>query len=163
MTLLRLAAAQEMMTLLTATTEPSSMADNDLFASWSDLESEGTVAVTDNGGRTANRYTLILRDGYALTFGSDAARPQGFSDWEGEPVHHADIRDWIANGYVLVDDVQEPLQDHLLARINEFYRSTMDDFIRTGRTPEVARADIISDLFRVQAFNPAEQRPPQSW
>jgi len=49
-----------------------------------DLEQLTHVIVYDNGGKTADRYTIITPDGSVYGMSSDPFSPQGFSQYVGE-------------------------------------------------------------------------------
>lgn len=40
--------------------------------------------IYDNGGKTADRYTVILRDGSVFAMGADATSPRGFNQYAGQ-------------------------------------------------------------------------------
>lgn len=43
-------------------------------------------AIYDNGGKTADRYTIVFSDKSALGLSDNPESPQGFSQWEPGPV-----------------------------------------------------------------------------
>ncbi|MDW4701982.1 hypothetical protein NQ271_26885, partial [Escherichia coli] len=66
---------------------------NDLFTSWRELDEIGICAITDNGGKTADRYSAVFRDGDVLGFGESPGHPLGFSQWSGENLTATDVEE----------------------------------------------------------------------
>ncbi len=97
-----------------------------LFESASDL-GEYVFRIVDNGGATADRYTVLFSDGDALGLSSYPSHPQGFSQWT-ESAHPSVLQEWVDEGEA-VDmgwyDLPEQIQKHIIARCNEGWRDYM--------------------------------------
>lgn len=85
----------------------------------SDAMPQGVLRVRDNGGRTIDRYTIVLDHGSnhgtldVLGLSSDPSSPQGFSQW-GEGVdgdHLGNSIEW--------SDLPSNVRSHAAKRISE--------------------------------------------
>lgn len=93
--------------------------------------------ITDNGGATADRYTVAFSDGDCLCLSGSPSHPQGISMCsEFDPQVPADA---VENG-TEVDlawgDLPEHIRAHVLARINEGWR----DFLEAANAAETRDA-----------------------
>lgn len=134
--------------------KPPVASANDLFTSWRELDEIGICAITDNGGKTVDRYSAVFRDGDVLGFGENPGHPLGFSQWSGEHVTAGDIEEWITKGETLVTDVPEWMQKHLLFRINEAYRDGIERSVDAGKNIDDARDGIFGECFTCSRFEP---------
>lgn len=132
----------------------------DLFATWADFEEVAVLAITDNGGKTHDRYTAVFRDGDILGFSDSPGHPLGFSQWCGENGSAADVEEWIANGETLVTDPPEWMRRHLMARMNEAYRDGVVSALAKGRPIEEIRDELYGDLFLSAKYEPAASPTP---
>lgn len=83
---------------------------------------ERILEIRDNGGETADRYTIVFRKldpreprryHDMLGLSSYPSHPQGFSQWcEGVPGNHLGKR-------ILWEDLPEEIQRHVACRIEE--------------------------------------------
>lgn len=132
------------------------MPDNDLFPTWESLTQEGLLAITDNGGETFDRYSVVFRDGDVLGLSGNPENPQGFSQWSGEGVGASEVWGWLDSEALIwpriesvvhrtEKEVPEWMRDHILSRINEAYRDHFDESIADNI--EDTRADIIDQCF----------------
>lgn len=89
--------------------------------------SEYLFRITDNGGQTADRYTVVFADGTYLGMSSRPSHPQGVS-MAGESIDPQVLADWVENGEavdVALGDLPQHLVDHILFRNNE----GLEDFL----------------------------------
>lgn len=102
------------------------------------------IRIVDNGGETADRYSICMTDGDCLMLSGNPSHPQGVSMWgEYDPMAvEENVRD---NGEsdLRLSDLPDPIVNHIMLRVNEAYREyareQMDD---EGRT----REDILSEI-----------------
>jgi len=104
-----------------------------LFASVAALiASEFVFRIQDNGGDTADRYTVQFCDGDYLGMSSYPTHPQGVSLW-GEDMSPDYFTEQAENGDAVdmaLADLPEAIQRHVVARLNEGFR----DFIESEQT-----------------------------
>ena len=101
-----------------------------LFQSSADL-SDYLFRITDNGGETFDRITVIFCDGDYLGLSETGA---GFSQW-GEGIDVAGVAGRVENGEevdLTWSQLDPQLQRHILARLNEGWR----DFLEAAKAPE---------------------------
>jgi hypothetical protein len=74
----------------------------------------GIIKVYDNSGRTADRYTVLFRDGSFLNLSENPGHPQGVSVWGvgGKPGTH-----W--GEEIAFDDLPFDVQKHVQLRVKE--------------------------------------------
>lgn len=80
--------------------------------------------VADNGGATADRYTVGFRDGDLLSLSEQPSSPIGISQWgEGH-----------VESNMTFEALPEDLQKHVLFRLNEAYADFIEDGLDRGET-----------------------------
>lgn len=102
-----------------------------LFNQPSDLGSY-LFRITDNGGATADRYTVAFSDGSYLSLSSNPSSPMGISEW-GESIGP----EFMAGAVDAGDEVDLALGDlpagivgHILARLNQGYGDLLQKIAR---------------------------------
>jgi hypothetical protein len=98
----------------------------DVFEKPEDL-SDYLFRIVDNGGSTADRYTVVFCDGSYLGMSSSPTHPQGVSMW-GEDIDPQVLEDWVEEGSAIdlaLGDLPKHLVDHILFRNNE----GLEDFL----------------------------------
>lgn len=112
----------------------------ELFPDLQALAESGYIfRITDNGGKTCDRYTVVLSDGDYLGMSGIPEHPQGFSQW-GERIDlrfqheqvEADTEVDLALGD-LPDHYNRPgysLAEHVRRRINEAWRDALQAIAR---------------------------------
>lgn len=84
--------------------------------------------IVDNGGSSADRYTVAFCDGSYLGMSAAPTHPQGVSMW-GEGIDPAVMQEWVENGEAVdlaLGDLAPNLVQHILDRNNE----GMADFLQ---------------------------------
>jgi len=98
-----------------------------LFTSSADL-GEYLFRITDNGGATADRYTVAFSDGECLCLSSYPSHPQGVSQTsEFDPQA---LQDRIDDGTEIDlswGDLPLDIRSHVLARLNEGFRDFLSE------------------------------------
>lgn len=98
-----------------------------LFETGADL-GEYLFRITDNGGETADRYTVIFSDGDYLTMSAYPSHPQGVSLW-GEAIDVQGVADRIEAGEEVDLSwgcLPESIRAHVLSRVNEGWRDFLE-------------------------------------
>lgn len=101
------------------------MSDTKLFHSVDDLK-PFVFRITDNRGETLDRYTVTFCDGDYLGLSLNGA---GFSQW-GEGIDPEFQQERVSAGVeddLSLDDLDPELVSHVMARLNEAFRDTMQD------------------------------------
>ena len=97
-----------------------------LFISLKELADSGYIfRITDNGGATLDRITVIFCDGDHLSLSETGA---GVSMW-GEGIDVADWNDRVEAGTevdLAIGDLRPELQDHILRRVTEAWQDYLD-------------------------------------
>ena len=97
-----------------------------LFISLKELADSGYIfRITDNGGATLDRITVIFCDGDHLSLSETGA---GVSMW-GEGIDVAGWNDRVEAGTevdLAIGDLRPELQDHILRRVNEAWQDYLD-------------------------------------
>lgn len=91
-----------------------------LFENPKDLD-DYLFRITDNGGSSADRYTVAFSDGSYLGLSSYPSHPQGISI-SGEALDPEVMTDWVESGQAVdlaLGDLPQPLINHILYRNNE--------------------------------------------
>lgn len=104
-----------------------------VFEKPSDM-SEYLFRIVDNGGHTADRYTVLFSDGSDLSLSSYPTHPQGISMC-GEGVDPATLAEWVEEGnYVdlALGDLPPEIAEHIMDRNNEGLR----DFLASVEAKE---------------------------
>lgn len=140
--------------------KPDGPASNNLFASWQELDEIAICAILDNNSETMDRYTAVFRDGNLLGFSESPTHPLGCSQWCGEKAALADIQEWLAKGETLIIDVPEWMQKHLLSRMNEAYRDSVDRELQKGRSIDEIRDEYFADCFNAPRFEASAGMAP---
>lgn len=84
--------------------------------------------IQDNGGDSADRYTVVFSDGDFLSLSSDPSHPCGVSLW-GEGIDPAHMNEWAEEGRAVdlaLGDLPAHLQQHILSRCNEAWRDFLE-------------------------------------
>lgn len=93
--------------------------------------------IMDNGGASADRYTVLFSDGDALCLSGSPSHPQGVSMW-AEGMDPATCEEWAETG-AAVDlgffDLPEHIRAHVLARVNEAWRDCLESIEAGGNVP----------------------------
>lgn len=98
----------------------------DVFEKPEDL-SDYLFRIVDNGGSSADRYTVVFSDGSYLGMSGSPSHPQGVSMC-GEGIDPQVIEDWVEKGEAVdlaLGDLPKHLVDHILFRNNE----GLEDFL----------------------------------
>lgn len=98
-----------------------------VFQSPSDL-SGYLFRIVDNGGSSADRYTVVFSDGSYLALSGSPTHPQGISMW-GEGIDPAVLQEWVENGEAIdlaLGDLPPHLVQHIVDRNNEGLRDFLD-------------------------------------
>ncbi|QXN71578.1 hypothetical protein RCIROH_79 [Rhodobacter phage RcIroh] len=97
-----------------------------LFTSVKEMAASGYIfRITDNGGASLDRITVIFCDGDYLSLSETGA---GVSMW-GEGIDVADWNDRVEAGTevdLAIGDLRPELQDHILRRVNEAWQDYLD-------------------------------------
>lgn len=99
----------------------------DLFLTADDL-GEYVFRIVDNGGATADRYTILFSDGDALYLSGCPSHPQGVSLW-AEGIDPKVLQDEVdANTAVDLGwgDLPENIRGHILARCNQGWKDYLE-------------------------------------
>jgi hypothetical protein len=92
------------------------------------------VQCHDNGGATADRYTIGMRDGDHLCLSEDPSSPHGISQWgQGE-----------VDGNVQFSSLPPEIRNHVHARIEEAYGDFIQDSMDDGRSYH----DVMEEVLR---------------
>jgi hypothetical protein len=89
--------------------------------------SEYLFRIVDNGGSSADRYTVAFSDGSYLSLSASPSHPQGVS-MSGEGIDPMTLEEWVEEGEAVdlaLGDLPPNLVDHILFRNNE----GMEDFM----------------------------------
>ena len=101
-----------------------------LFTSVKEMAASGYIfRITDNGGASLDRITVIFCDGDHLSLSETGA---GVSMW-GEGIDVADWNDRVEAGTevdLAIGDLRPELQDHILRRVNEAWQDYLDSLNR---------------------------------
>lgn len=96
--------------------------------------------ITDNGGATADRYTVVFSDGDYLSMSAYPSHPQGISMW-GEGLDVAGLSDRVEEG-AEVDlswgCLPVDIRNHVLSRVNQGWSDTLEKI--EARDPSVVAA-----------------------
>lgn len=115
-----------------------------------DVIREMLLCITDNGGATADRYSVYLKDGSVLGLSHNPTSPQGFSQWsEYDPSYIQDIHTRDVNE-TLIPFAEFPLKDHVISRIREAYRDYVVFCKQSNASDKEIRAGILEDYARLQ-------------
>lgn len=98
------------------------MSSQVLFDGLADL-GEHLLRITDNGGATADRYTVYFADGSCLAMSENPSSPGGISEWL-EGVSPEVAHDAVESGQevdLAVGDLPPGIAMHVLARLNAVY------------------------------------------
>lgn len=98
-----------------------------LFEKPGDLE-HYLFRITDNGGATADRYTVAFTDGSCLVLSRFPSHPQGISFSE-EGLDPAVLQEWVENGDAIdlaLGDLSPDLVNHILWRNNEGFADFLE-------------------------------------
>jgi hypothetical protein len=90
--------------------------------------SEFLFRIVDNGGSTADRYTVVFSDGSYLGMSGSPTHPQGVSMW-GEDIDPQVLEDWVEDGSAIdlaLGDLPPHLIQHILDRNNEGVADFLD-------------------------------------
>lgn len=97
--------------------------------------------IMDNGGASADRFTVLFSDGDALCLSGAPSHPQGVSMW-AEAMDPATCEEWAEAG-TAVDlgffDLPEHIRAHVLGRCNEAWRDCLES-IEAGDNVPTERA-----------------------
>ncbi len=106
-----------------------------LFLSTADLGGY-LFRITDNGGATADRYTVIFSDGDYLGLSGSPSHPQGFSQW-GESIDVANVAERVEEGEEVDLSwgcLPEQVRGHILSRLNEGWADYLAT-LEAGKVP----------------------------
>lgn len=98
----------------------------DVFAKPEDL-SDYLFRIVDNGGSSADRYTVVFSDGSCLSMSGNPTHPQGVSlcdEWIDPQI----VAEWVEKGEAVdlaLGDLPEHLVQHIMFRNNE----GLEDFL----------------------------------
>lgn len=95
----------------------------DLFETPAEI-GEYLFRIQDNGGESADRYTVVFSDGDYIGMSGAPSHPQGISMW-GEGIDPQALCDWAEEGRAIdlqLGDLPEHLQLHIMGRLNEGWR-----------------------------------------
>jgi hypothetical protein len=84
--------------------------------------------IVDNGGSSADRYTVVFSDGSYLGMSGSPTHPQGVSMW-GEGIDPQVLEDWVEEGSAIdlaLGDLPPHLVQHILDRNNEGLEDLLD-------------------------------------
>lgn len=98
-----------------------------LFEKPEDL-GEYLFRVTDNGGASADRYTVVFSDGDYFALSSYPSSPLGVSQ-SGEGIHVRGLAERVENGLevdLALGDLEPHIVQHILGRINEGWREFLE-------------------------------------
>lgn len=112
----------------------------DVFEKPEDL-SDYLFRIVDNGGSSADRYTVVFCDGSYLALSANPSHPQGVS-LSDEGIDPQVLEDWVEEGEAVelaLGDLPKHLVDHILFRNNE----GMEDFLQLveDKDPKVVFAN----------------------
>jgi hypothetical protein len=94
--------------------------NDELFVEPKDLEGY-LFRIVDNGGSSADRYTVVFSDGSYLALSSHPSHPQGVSI-SGDEIDPAVLQEWVETGRAVdlaLGDLPERLVQHILSRNNQ--------------------------------------------
>lgn len=101
----------------------------ELFDNLAQLGASGYVfRIVDNGGATADRYTVQFCDGDALCLSDSPSHPLGVSQW-AEGIDPATLAAWVETGEAVdlrLGDLPGNVQGHILARVNQAFGDFLD-------------------------------------
>lgn len=103
------------------------MRDSDLFQSLADL-SGYIFRIQDNGGESADRYTVAFSDGDCLALSGAPSHPQGVSMW-GELTDVQWMNEAAESGRAIdlaLGDLPEHIQRHIMGRCNAAWRDFLE-------------------------------------
>lgn len=141
-----------------------------VFPTWEDLAERGLIAITDNGGETADRHSAWFRDGDVLAYNDIPTHPQGFSQWAGEGYGADRVLKMLTEpgttetlvwprlespdgSYRLsAPEMLADVTGHALERINQGYADAMTEMIGKGMTPQQARDQLVADCMTYAAL-----------
>lgn len=90
--------------------------------------------ITDNGGRTFDRYTVVFSDGTYLGLSKNPTHPQGFSQ-AGEDIDLMGLAEEVEAGNSIdlaLGDLPPGLAEHIMYRNNEGAQDWIDRVERSG-------------------------------
>jgi len=93
-------------------------------------------SVWDNGGETADRYTVVMKDGAGLGLSDNPDHPQGFSQWDDgvKPGSHLGKK-------ITFQKLPPKVQKHVLSRLSDAYESVgLED--QEGKNSELVEVKI---------------------
>lgn len=99
-----------------------------LFEKPEELE-EYIFRITDNGGTSIDRYTVVFSDGDYLGLSSNPSSPVGFSQY-GEKIDIEALNTRVESGKeidIALGDMEPHLVKHIIGRINESWQDFLDD------------------------------------
>jgi hypothetical protein len=91
-----------------------------VFETPTDL-SEYLFRIVDNGGLSADRYTVLFTDGSSLDLSRSPSHPQGVS-MSGDGIEPSTLAEWVENGEAVdmaLGDLPENIVSHILFRNNQ--------------------------------------------
>lgn len=98
---------------------------HDVFPDLKSLADSGYLfRITDNGGASFDRYTVVTCDGDYIGLSSNPTSPQGFSQM-GEGIDVQDLAESVAAGDevdLALGDLPDGLAEHIRSRLNESLR-----------------------------------------
>jgi hypothetical protein len=98
-----------------------------VFEAPSDL-SDYLFRIVDNGGSSADRYTVAFSDGTYLALSSYPTHPQGVSI-SGEDLDPATLQEWVENGEAVdmaLGDLPPHIVQHILDRNNQGFADFLE-------------------------------------
>ena len=104
-----------------------------VFEKPSDL-SDYLFRILDNGGSSADRYTVMFSDGSYLAMSSSPTHPQGVS-MSGDDMDPAVAQEWVENGEAVdlaLGDLPEHIVKHIIGRNNQ----GLEDFLAAVEAKE---------------------------
>lgn len=110
-----------------------------LFETPEDM-SEYLFRIVDNGGESADRYTVVFTDGSYLALSGAPTHPQGVS-LSGESMDPQVLEDWVENGTAVdlaLGDLPKHIVDHIVARNNQGFEHFLE-LIEAKNEKHVAR------------------------
>jgi hypothetical protein len=110
--------------------------------------SEYLFRIVDNGGATADRYTVVFSDGSFLDMSGSPTHPQGVS-MSGDRIDPLVLEEWVEKGEAVdlaLGDLPEHIVQHILDRCNQGIADFLEaveqkkpDAVASGR--ELAKAN----------------------